>query len=49
MKKVINCPCGFVLEGESDDDVVQKAQTHAKQAHQMDLSRDQALAMAKPA
>jgi hypothetical protein len=28
---------------------VQKAQAHAKQVHQMDLSREQALAMAKPA
>lgn len=49
MEKVINCPCGFVLKGESDDEVVQKAQAHAKQVHQMDLSREQALAMAKPA
>jgi predicted small metal-binding protein len=49
MQKVINCPCGFVLKGHSDDDVVQKAQEHAKQVHQMELSREQALAMAKPA
>ena len=49
MEKVINCPCGFVLKGKSDEEVVQKAQAHAKQVHQMDLSRDQALAMAKPA
>ncbi|MGE3887914.1 MAG: hypothetical protein AB7H81_15880 [Vicinamibacterales bacterium] len=26
-----------------------KAQEHARQVHQMELSRDQALAMAKPA
>ncbi len=49
MQKVITCPCGFVLKGESDEDVVTKAQSHAKQVHQMDLSREQALAMAKPA
>jgi predicted small metal-binding protein len=49
MQKVINCPCGFVLKGASDDEVVQKAQAHAKEVHQMDLSREQALAMAKPA
>ena len=49
MEKVINCPCGFVLKGESDEEVVAKAQAHAKQVHQMDLSREQALAMAKPA
>ena len=49
MEKVINCPCGFVLKGESDEEVVAKAQAHAKEVHQMDLSRAQALAMAKPA
>ena len=49
MQKVINCPCGYVLKGESDDDVVKKAQDHAKQVHQMELSREQALSMAKPA
>ncbi|HYE88689.1 MAG TPA: DUF1059 domain-containing protein [Vicinamibacterales bacterium] len=49
MQKVITCPCGYVLKGESDEDVVAKAQAHAKQVHQMDLSREQALAMAKPA
>ena len=48
MNKVINCPCGFVVRAESDDQLVAKAQEHAKQVHQMDLSREQALAMAKP-
>jgi predicted small metal-binding protein len=48
MNKVINCPCGFVVKGESDDQLVERAQEHAKQMHQMDLSREQALAMAKP-
>jgi predicted small metal-binding protein len=49
MEKVIHCPCGFVLKGTSDEDVVAKAQAHAKAVHQMDLSREQALSMAKPA
>jgi len=49
MEKVINCPCGFVLKGASDEEVVAKAQAHAREVHQMDLSREQALAMAKPA
>lgn len=49
MEKVINCPCGFVLKGGSDEEVVVKAQAHAKEVHQMDLSREQALAMARPA
>jgi predicted small metal-binding protein len=49
MKKVIHCPCGSVIEGQDDEDVVRKAQEHARQVHQMDLSREQALSMARPA
>ena len=48
MQKVINCPCGFIVKGDTDDELVIRAQEHAKQVHQMDLSREQALAMAKP-
>ena len=39
MEKVINCPCGFVLRGKNDDEVVQKAQEHAKSVHGMVLSQ----------
>ena len=49
MKKVIQCPCGSVIEGQDDNEVVKKAQEHAKATHGMDLSREQALAMARPA
>jgi predicted small metal-binding protein len=49
MKKVIQCPCGSVIEGQSDEEVVKKAQEHAKTTHNMDLSREQALSMARPA
>ena len=49
MKKIIQCPCGSIIEGDNDDDVVKKAQEHAKSTHQMDLSKEQALAMARPA
>jgi predicted small metal-binding protein len=49
MPKVINCPCGFVVTAETDEQLVVKAQQHAKEVHQMELSREQALAMARPA
>jgi predicted small metal-binding protein len=49
MKKIIQCPCGSVIEGKDDEEVVQKAQDHAKSTHNMDLSKEQALAMARPA
>lgn len=48
MEKMIQCPCGFVIKAESDEAVVARAQQHAKEVHNMDLSREQALAMAKP-
>lgn len=49
MTKVINCPCGFIVTAESDEQLIAKAQQHAKEVHQMELSRDEALAMARPA
>jgi predicted small metal-binding protein len=48
MQKIINCSCGYIVRAESDDQLVAKAQEHAKQVHQMDLTREQALAMARP-
>lgn len=47
--KVIECPCGAVIDGESTEDVVSKAQTHAKETHDMELSDEQAQSMARPA
>ena len=48
MQKVINCPCGYVVKGGNDNELVTRAQEHARQVHQMELTREQALAMAKP-
>lgn len=47
--KVIQCPCGYTLHGASDEAVVAAAQTHARDVHAQTLTRDQALAMARPA
>ncbi len=47
--KVIECPCGALIDGESDQDVVSRAQEHAKTTHDMELSDEQALSMARPA
>lgn len=48
MTKVIQCPCGYSIREQGDDALVESAQTHAKAAHGLELTRDQALAMAKP-
>lgn len=46
--RTIECPCGTVLRGESDDDVISEARTHAKEVHEMDLSEEQAASMVRP-
>ena len=48
MTKVIQCPCGYSIREEDDDTLVQSAQAHAMEAHGLELTREQALAMAKP-
>ena len=47
--KVIQCPCGYTLRGADDDAVIAAAQDHAREIHDQTLSREQALAMARPA
>lgn len=46
--KTIQCPCGYTLYGRTDDEVVGAAQEHAREVHDMKLSREQALSMARP-
>jgi hypothetical protein len=41
--KVIQCPCGTALRDADEDELV------AKELHGMELTREQALAMAQPA
>jgi predicted small metal-binding protein len=46
-KKVI-CDCGTIIREASDDALVNAVQTHAREVHQMTLSRDEVLSMAEP-
>ena len=48
MAKQVNCDCGFMIRAQSDDELVQHVQLHAREIHQMDVPRDKALEMAKP-
>jgi predicted small metal-binding protein len=48
MTKVIQCPCGYSIREQDDNTLVQSAQTHAMAAHGLELTREQAMAMAKP-
>lgn len=47
MAKSIQCDCGFVARGESDDELVAAAQKHAREVHDMEITREQVLAMAR--
>jgi predicted small metal-binding protein len=49
MAKVINCDCGFVVRGATDDELVTNAQAHARDVHDMNISREQVLTLAVPA
>ena len=48
MNKVIQCPCGYVIRADTEKALVEQAQRHARETHQMELTAEQALAMAQP-
>jgi predicted small metal-binding protein len=48
VEKVIQCPCGFVVRAGDEATLVEQARQHAREIHQLELSREQALAMARP-
>lgn len=47
MAWVINCECGVAVRGETEDELFDKALDHAKNAHNMSITREQALAVAE--
>jgi predicted small metal-binding protein len=49
MTKILNCDCGVVVRGDTDDDLVAASQQHAREAHGMELTREQVLSLAVPA
>jgi hypothetical protein len=49
VEQIIECPCGTVLRAGDLDAVVVDAQAHAKAVHDMELTEEQASAMARPA
>jgi predicted small metal-binding protein len=48
MIKVLNCDCGLVVRANTDDELVTAVQQHAREAHGMELTREQVLALAVP-
>ncbi|HEX6132749.1 MAG TPA: DUF1059 domain-containing protein [Longimicrobiales bacterium] len=47
-EKQVSCDCGKVIREDTDERLVANVQRHAKEVHDMDLSREQVLAMAEP-
>ena len=48
MAKIINCDCGYVVRGETEDEIIANAQAHARVAHGMEITREQVLSLATP-
>ena len=49
MAKIINCDCGYVVRGDTEDELVTNAQAHARDVHGMAITREQVLSLAVPA
>ena len=49
MTKMFTCECGVVIKGRDDDELVAEAQRHAREVHRIEVTREQVLAMARPA
>jgi hypothetical protein len=44
--RVLQCDCGFEARAEDEDGLVAEVQRHAREAHGMALSQDEALLLA---
>jgi predicted small metal-binding protein len=45
--KIMQCDCGHVVRGETDNELVANVQKHAREVHDMEITREQVLAMAQ--
>jgi predicted small metal-binding protein len=49
MAKIMQCDCGHVVRGETNDELVANVQKHAREVHDMEITKEQVLAMAQQA
>jgi len=49
MERILQCECGFVAHGESEDELTVEIRRHASDVHRMTLSRAEALRLASRA
>ncbi len=43
------CACGYVAHGDSEDEIVRKAQEHTRKEHGKEVTREEVLKAAKAA
>ena len=43
----MRCDCGFEVTGDGDDELITRAQTHAREVHSIDLPAELVLLLAK--
>ena len=48
VSKKVRCDCGATIEEPNDDALVEAAQKHATEVHNLELTPDQILSMAEP-
>lgn len=48
MELKLTCACGWETQGD-EDEIVAAAQEHGRRLHNMEVTRDEALAMTQPA
>lgn len=48
-EKRVACDCGKTIREPNDEQLVASVQKHAREVHNMNLSREQVLSMAEPA
>lgn len=47
-EKQVSCDCGKTVREENEEELVRVVREHAREAHDMELTREEVLAMAKP-
>jgi predicted small metal-binding protein len=45
--RALTCDCGFEARGEDEEELVEQVMRHAREAHGMALSHDEALAVVR--
>jgi predicted small metal-binding protein len=48
LELIVRCECGFEVRGQRDE-LIAKVQKHGREAHNMESTPEQVLAMARPA